>query len=177
MAQFLPNLAPRLHIQCRQRFIQQEQLGLQSQRARNRDPLLLSPRKLCCASLVKPRQVRLFKSLAHPLAYHVPGQVLRAQPEGDVLKNIQMGEEHIILEDITKGTFLRWDSDMAVAIKIGDTFERDMPMFRVKQTCQQSQHSAFARATFAQQHSRFAHFGSKAKVEVEGVEMCIELHS
>ena len=42
LAQFLPHLAPCLHIQGRQRLIEQQQLWVQSQGACNRHPLLLT---------------------------------------------------------------------------------------------------------------------------------------
>ena len=120
--------------------------------------------------------MHLFERFTYSLTCDLPGEMLRAQAESDILKDIHVGEEDVILENIAKGSFLGWDNDMTFAIKIGDACERDIPLFRMKQACQKSQNGTFAGAAFAQQNGGLAYFGSEAEVEVEGVEMSVELN-
>jgi len=130
----LAYLAPSLYVQGREWFVEQKELGLQGQRTSDSDPLLLATRKLCWAALVKPRQVYLFQRLSHSAAYHVMWEMLRTEAKGDVFKDVQVGEEDVVLEDIPKGSFLGWDNDVAFAIKIGGIFEGDVPSLWVEQS-------------------------------------------
>jgi len=90
--------------------------------------------------------------------------MLGTKTKGDILKDPQMGKECIVLKDVAKGTFLRWNSDTPFTIKIGDTIQRNEPTLRVEQARQEPQYSAFARTTLAEQNGSFARFGRKAYV-------------
>jgi hypothetical protein len=126
MPQFLAYLTPRLYIQRRQWFIKQEKLRLQGQGAGDSDALLLSSGKLGCAALVEACQVHLFQRLSHSMTNGGLWEMLRTQTKGDVFKDIQVGKEDVILEDIAKGSFLGWDNNAAFTIKIDDIFKRDV---------------------------------------------------
>ena len=61
-------------------------------------------------------------------------EMLRTEAKGDIFKDVQVGEEDVVLEDIPKGSFLGWDNDVAFAIKIGGIFEGDVPSLWVEQS-------------------------------------------
>ena len=99
--------------------------------------------------------------LSNALANNPARQMLRAQSKCHILKYVEMGEEHIILEDVAEGTLLRGYGYMPLAVEIHYLVERDMTALGREQSREQAQYRCLARPTLPQQYRRPAHLRPK----------------
>ncbi len=105
--------------------------------------------------------MRLLQGFSDALNNYALPKALGAQTKGDILEDRHMGKEHVVLKDIADGAFLGRNAHVLVTIKVHHAIERNLPLIRVQQPREQSQHGRFASAALTEQHSRFASFRRK----------------
>jgi hypothetical protein len=86
------------HVKSRQRLIQQQEIGLEHQGTRQRDPLRLAPGQVGRTLCLQPGQ----SETCHPRSSGVDSlgssDSPAPRPEGDVLENGETREKQIVLE-------------------------------------------------------------------------------
>jgi hypothetical protein len=88
-----------LRVEVRQRLVEQERIGLDDQRPRQRDPLLLAARELARQSVAEPLEAHQLERTRDFLADHRVGELAHFQAERDVLGGGEVGKERVALED------------------------------------------------------------------------------
>ena len=136
--------------------------------------MLLPTRKLRRTALIESAQAYLFQRLPDTLAYQLSREILSSQTESDILEDTQMGEEGVVLKDVTKGTVLGRYDDTPLAVKIRDAVESNIPPFWMELSRKEPQNCALACAALTEQNSRSAHFGRKTEFQMEGIEMSVK---
>jgi hypothetical protein len=96
--QFELRVLAQLFVQCTQRLIQQQQLGLLHQRTCERDALPLSAGQLVGFALGKLRQLDQRQHVGHALGDFRGRQLVLLQTEGDVLLHRHVRKQRIRLE-------------------------------------------------------------------------------
>ena len=81
-----------------ERFIQQQQLGLLCQRARQSHALALAAGQLVRLALPQLRHLHQFQHLLHSIADFAGGHAILLEAEGDVLRHAHVREQRIALE-------------------------------------------------------------------------------
>ena len=97
--QFQLHFLAKLQVKRAQRLVQQENLRLVDQTARNRHALLLATRKRVHMALFVPLQVHQLQHLPDFFGNLLLRQLLQLQSEGDVVVHVQVREERVFLED------------------------------------------------------------------------------
>ncbi len=101
------HLLAQLEVQRPQRFIQQQYPRMVDQRACNRDPLLLSARKLVDVAAVIPRKVYQLQHLLYTGFPFIFRYLAQLQPKLNIFKYIQMRKQCIALEHRIDIPFMR----------------------------------------------------------------------
>jgi len=115
VAYLLPEPLAHLHVQIRERFVQQQQLGARRQRPGQRDALLLTAGQLMRVALARGGQSDHLEQFADPIRTLRGRQC--AQAEGDVAGDRKVGKQGVVLEhhaDLTllgRG-LLAWPGDL-----------------------------------------------------------------
>ena len=105
-----------LEVEGAERLIEEQDVGLVDERSSERDSLLLAARQLIRAALLVAGQVDLFQDLGGPSADLAPGDAASLQPEADVARDIEVGEQGVALEDHVHRALVRWlPADVATA--------------------------------------------------------------
>ena len=89
----------KLQVQSAQRLVQQQHLRLVDQRARNRHALLLPAGELLHAALAVAAQVHKLQHFIHAFFDLGRGYLGDALPEGDIVLDVQVGEERVFLKN------------------------------------------------------------------------------
>jgi hypothetical protein len=98
LADLLAHLAPQPRVEVRQRLVEQQDRGLEHERARDRDPLLLAARELGRQAVVVAFESDGGERLASP-AVGVDGLAARHdEPVPDVLEHRHVREQRVALE-------------------------------------------------------------------------------
>src|SRR6478672_2514601 len=96
----MPHFLAQFRVECRERFIEQQNFGPENQRAGQRDALPLAARELAGQARLFAGQLDQSQSVANLLAYAPPVRMRAAfETEGDVLLDGQMGKERVVLKD------------------------------------------------------------------------------
>ncbi len=101
-------------------------------------------------------QVESFEPLVRPLT----GLTLRcpacAHPVGDVLDDAEVVEQHVVLEDESGRTVLRFDQYVASRVVDDHPVDLDTSTIERHQTCEAAQHGALARTVRSQERDDLA---------------------
>lgn len=100
-------LRPDLDVQRSERLVQEKDLGLRGEGARQGDTLLLPPRKLTRVAAGEPRQAHQGEKLVPPGNALPPGPLADGEAELDVFGHRHVLEEGVILEHETGIALLR----------------------------------------------------------------------
>ena len=93
-ADLLAHLRAQARVEAAEGLVEQHELGRGGQGARERDALLLAAGQLAGHPRPEALQADELEQLGHPRA--VPAA---AQPVGDVARNVEVGEQRVVLED------------------------------------------------------------------------------
>ena len=136
-------------VQCAEGFVQQQDLRPVDQCAGDGDALLLSAGERSDLAVFKALQRHDLQHLGDALVDLVLGQLRNAQAEGDVVVNVQMGEQGVFLEDgVDLALVGRYVVD-AFAVKEYVAGGRRL------EAADDAQGSGFSAATGAQQRQEF----------------------
>ena len=100
---------PQQWVERAQGFVQQEDFGIDDERARQGHPLLLAPGKFARLAVFQPVQSHEVHHRGHPALPFRAGQV--AQPKANVLHHAHVGKEAIVLGHIAHLARLRLQVD------------------------------------------------------------------
>src|SRR5262249_38806403 len=92
------HLLPQLLVQRTQRLIHEEELGLEHDRTRNCNALLLTPRELLGISRLKSRQIDELENRLNATGNIAPAQPAHLERKGDIACDRQVWEERIVLK-------------------------------------------------------------------------------
>ena len=95
LADVLADPAPELGVEVRERLVEAEHLGLQHERPRDGDPLLLPPRELGGEPRVEPLEADQGQLLPRLLVGPAPGHARDERAVGDVLEHRHVREERV----------------------------------------------------------------------------------
>ncbi len=98
--QLASELPAGLHVECGQRLVEQQQPRLEYERARQRHPLLLSTGELRGEAVAEIGHAGSLERLLHPRVALAARDAERAEPEGDVLEDREVGKEREVLRHI-----------------------------------------------------------------------------
>ena len=104
------HLLAQLLVQCAQRFIHQDQLRLEYQRAGHGDALLLSARKLRGSPRAEAAELHHVKRALDSLGEVGRGQTTHRQREPDVFRNGHVREQRVVLEHHTDIPLIGWNT-------------------------------------------------------------------
>ena len=86
-------------IECAERLVEEQDLGRQDERARESDPLLLTTGELARLALAVVGELDEVERLRDALPVLVLRQLLVLETEADVVRDVQVREERVALED------------------------------------------------------------------------------
>ena len=155
-------------VQRAERFVKQEHLGPVHQRAGYGHALLLAAGELVRLSLFKAAEGDDLEHFRNALVYLLVRQLGYAQPEGDVLIHVQVGEERIFLKHRVYPAFVRRD------IINPHTVEEHVAARRLEETADDAQRGSFAAARGAEQCEEF----TVVEVDVDRIEdgLAVKIH-
>ena len=134
-----------LRVEGAERLVEQEHRGVEDQRSRERDTLLLSPGELrrppLLVSLEPDERERVEDLLADVLLRHV----LVPQPEGDVVVDVQVGKQRVVLEHRVDVALVRR------RLRHVDAVEQDLTVGRPLEARDQAERGGLSAAGRAQQ--------------------------
>ena len=144
------HLLPQLGVEVGQRLVEQQHVGPEDERARQRHPLLLAARKLARQALAQMLEADQPQGLGDAAARSPSLDLAHLQPEGDVLRHRQMREERVALEH-QAGVALprRQRRDVALA-------QPHVPAGRLDEARDDAQRRRLAAAGRPQQHHELA---------------------
>ena len=87
-----------LEVERAERFVQQNDIGVADESARDGDTLLLTARQLLYGTLFITLEVNNSKHLADLFLYFILGELFELQAKGDIVKYVKMGEQRIFLK-------------------------------------------------------------------------------
>ena len=125
------NDAAGVRIECRERFVEEEDRRVARERARERDALPLAARQVSGASAGEVRDPKALEQLVDALP----------AAEGDVAANVEVRKERVLLEDETDRATLRGQVDPGRSVEPGLCSERDAPALWPKQPRDRAQHA------------------------------------
>ena len=147
--QFTLHLLAQLQVQGAQGLVQQQDVRLVHQGAGDGNTLLLAAGELGDVALFVAFQVHQGKHTVDLLGDDIIRQLFDAQAESDILKNVQMGEQGVALEDRVDLPFVgRYVVD-ALAVK------DDRAFVLLQETAQDTQQCGLAAAGGTQQRHKF----------------------
>ena len=112
--------APEFQVERTQRLVEEQHVRPVDQRPGERDALLLAAGQLVRAALLVAAEVDQFERLADPPGGLVLGDALALEPEGDVVADVQVGEQRVVLEDhVDRALVRRVVGDVATAQQDG----------------------------------------------------------
>ena len=106
-AQFVAHLNSQLEIEIGKWLVEEEKPWLEHDRARNRDPLLLTAGELARVAACKIGQTNELEDAAYPFGDFRLAQSTQPQPERHVVEHGEMRKKRIILENETDITTVR----------------------------------------------------------------------
>src|SRR5258707_3118591 len=113
LRQRAPKLTPQLlaqrHVKRGERFVQQQQTRATDERACQSHPLPLAARYLPRITIPEARQPEQLHDLLDPMLSLCPAET--SQPIGDIMDDVEVGEQRVVLEQIADPTLLRWQKD------------------------------------------------------------------
>ena len=92
------HVEPQILVERGERLVEQQELGLEDKRARQRHALLLAAGELARIAAGKRLHLHGVQHLEGLLAPRLPGHAPRGQPIGDVLGDAHMREQRVVLE-------------------------------------------------------------------------------
>ena len=94
-------------VEAGERLVEQHQRRAGGQGTGQGDPLLLAAGELVGVAVAHVRQAHQVEDFGHPRAALGAGQTV--EPEGDIGRDVEVGEERVVLEDQADATLLRRD--------------------------------------------------------------------
>ena len=152
-----------LFVQRAQWLVQQQQLRLLDQAARQGDTLLLTTGQLVRFAFGKLGQLRQFEYIIHALCDFTLRHALATQAERNVVPDIQMREQGVRLEHHIDRTIIRRDFGNIV------TCEQNFARGWGFKACQHTQQGGFATAGATQQGKNFTFFNVNRDIVHGGV--------
>ena len=162
------HLLPQLGIEVGQRLVEQQHVGAEDERTRQRHPLLLAAGELARQPLAQMLEADEPQGLGDA-AGHLRGlDLAHLQPEGDVLRHRQMREERVALKH-QAGVALpgRQSRDVAIA-------ETHRPRARLDEARHDAQRRRLAAAGRAEQHHELP-VGDVESDVADGVDIAVAL--
>ena len=101
------HLEAQMGVEVRQGLVEQQHLGLDDERARQRDPLLLPPRELLRAARPEVRQPDQLEHLSDAPGDLGLGDLAHLEAEADVVGDAHVGEQQVVLEHHHDAAVLR----------------------------------------------------------------------
>ena len=98
LADLAAHLDPELGVQVRERLVQQQHLGLDHQRAGDRDALQLTARELMRPTLAIPLEAHQHQRTGDALVDYLARDTPRLEPIGDVASDAEVREHRVILK-------------------------------------------------------------------------------
>lgn len=141
-----------VHVQVGKRLVEQQQVRLWGERARQRDALLLAAGELVRVAPLQAVEPDEREGLRHPFAPLRRVQV--AQPEGDVAPHVQVRKQRVVLKDHANAPRLRRQVDTVGADE--PPAERDAALGDALQPRDRAQQRRLAAARRADQHADVA---------------------
>ena len=156
---FLQNLAhlvcqafTQIHVQVGERLIQQQQLGLRCEGARQGHPLLLAPGEFMGKTACTAGEPHQAQDSLHPLLTSLAFPVGQAEP--DVVTDIQVGEQGVVLKHHADAALLGGHMQAWLAHHLA--IEPDTPTGHGLQTCHAAQQGGLATAGRSDEHAHFS---------------------
>ena len=106
-AQPVAQLLPHARVERAERLVEQQHLGLDGERARERHPLPLPAGELRGIALAEPLELHELEQLVHALADLLLRTPPHRQPERDVVGDRHVLERRVVLEDEADAALLR----------------------------------------------------------------------
>ena len=157
-----------MSVQGGEGLVQQQELRIVDQDARQGDALLLPAGQLGGFSLLQPLQPHHAQHLPQPLLLH--GAVLfPVQTAEDVLRHRHVGKKRVVLEQIAHAALLRRQVDPRLRIEKHTPVERDAPLVRLLDAGDALERHALAAAGGAEQRGD-AVFRREGHVQREAAE-------
>ena len=143
-------LAPQLEVERAERLVEEQHVGPVDQGPGERDPLLLAARQLVRLAAFVAGQVDELERFADPPRGLVLGDALALQAEGDVVADVEVGEERVVLEDhVDRALVRRIGGHVAAA-------QEDRPAGRELEPADHPQRRRLAAARRAEQREELA---------------------
>ncbi len=139
-----------LGVQGAERLVQQQHGGVQDQRARQRDALLLTAGELRRAPLREPAELHQLERATHPLLRLLLGRLLVAEAERHVLLHRQVREQRVVLEHRVDVALVRRGLRHVHAV------QQDLPLGRPLEARDHPQARGLAAARRAEQREELA---------------------
>jgi hypothetical protein len=157
-----PQLLSHLRVECAEGFVEQQHVGLDRQRARQRDALPLSPGKLRRVAIGKCLELHQLQQLSHaPRDLGVPGAHApgtHPKAERDVLEDAHVAEERVVLEDEPHVSFAH---ALGRGVAIGDAYGSRVWRFQSRDHAEERR---LARSRRTEQRNKLAAFDPEAHV-------------
>ena len=142
---------PRARIQCSQRLVEEQQIGIGDKGARERDPLRLATGEPTWPAVGEITDLQSIEPLACARLGHLAGFPACAQAEGDVVEHRHMGKEQVVLEDEAHRALLGRQVDSAIGVHDGHSRDVDPSGLRRLESGEAAQGCRLARAVGAEQ--------------------------
>ena len=160
-------------VESGKRLIQQKQLRVADQNARQSYTLLLTAGELAWFVLLQTFQLHQPEHITEA-AFLLTAVFHPAQAAENVLPHRHVGEERIVLEEISDPTPLRWKIDSASGVKQNPAIQLDMAAVRALNTGDAFEGHALAAARGAQQTSD-AVFCGKLHIQPENAQILFDI--
>ena len=136
LLQLGPHLDLRVRVECRERLVEQQDLGIPRERAGERDPLPFTAGEAAGTSVLQMPDPKAVEVLVRGVAARVL----------DVLADGEVREERVVLEDEADPTVLRPHEDASVGIEPGLLVAADRAGGRLDETGDRVEDGALAGA-------------------------------
>ena len=156
LLQLESHLDLRVSVEGRERLVEQEDLGVTRERARERDPLALAAREAARQRVLEMRDLEALEVLVRRVA---PGVL-------DVLAHRQVGEERVVLEDEPHATPLRRLEHASVGVEPDLVVAADPADGRLDETGDRVEDGALARAARADEREGRADLEAQLEPEI-----------
>ena len=147
-----------LEVERAERLVQQNNIGIANQRARNGNALLLTAGKLCHRAFFITLEVNDGKHFHYFLFDFVFRKLFELQPKGNVIKHVQVGEQRILLKDGVDIPLVRRKSVNALAVK------DDVAAVRLNKAADDAQRCGFAAAAGTENRNEFLFVNIKVDI-------------
>ena len=154
IAQLAADHPPGLEIERGQRLVQQQQPGIEHQRAGQRGALLLSAGERVRPTRAELRNPRPPERFGHARRDLTARRPRRLEPEADVLPNREMGEERVVLRHVPDVALPGGNRDARLGVRVDLAVEHDSSGIRLIQAGGETKDRGLAGAALAHQHGR-----------------------